>query len=263
METFKYVIENVCSEIFLFIIMFLYENRPFNNKTLENYELAKNCYGENRKLSKSPNLTKSNRLIASPNLQSKFSPSLAISRSPIFKKNALSDLSGKNKTDHLLSKLTKKSTQPDSRNILMKYAAKGGGQENENFGNLQSSNKAKTEPDEFKNVPIRKNWNNLRNLEEVKKNNIVTSVKEYSDLPIEPAVKYTSESRPEDQNLAELLNKVNIKNEDSDEEESDQVKFEGYLYKITVSKKLKKLWFKLLHKDLYCKKFLNFRLQRP
>lgn len=36
------------------------------------------------------------------------------------------------------------------------------------------------------------------------------------------------------------------------------MKFEGVLYKITTTKKLKKLWFKLLGKDLYCKKMIKF-----
>ena len=38
--------------------------------------------------------------------------------------------------------------------------------------------------------------------------------------------------------------------DDSDDEDSN---FEGYLLKITQTKRLKKLWFRLVHKDLYCK----------
>ena len=38
---------------------------------------------------------------------------------------------------------------------------------------------------------------------------------------------------------------------DDEEPEANDIKFEGHLYKITQSKKLKKLWFKLLYKDLY------------
>ncbi len=37
------------------------------------------------------------------------------------------------------------------------------------------------------------------------------------------------------------------------DDEAEDVKFEGILYKITTSKKLKKLWFKLLGRDLYWK----------
>lgn len=42
---------------------------------------------------------------------------------------------------------------------------------------------------------------------------------------------------------------------DSDDENEDEItaKMEGYLYKITKSKKVKKLWFRMVNKDLYCK----------
>jgi len=42
-----------------------------------------------------------------------------------------------------------------------------------------------------------------------------------------------------------------------DEPEIDPniVQFEGYLFKMTDTKRLKKLWFKLLHRDLYYYKY--------
>ncbi len=46
-------------------------------------------------------------------------------------------------------------------------------------------------------------------------------------------------------------NKQPDSDDEDDDEERSEIKFEGYLYKITQSKKLKKLWFKLLYKDLY------------
>ena len=49
---------------------------------------------------------------------------------------------------------------------------------------------------------------------------------------------------------------MNLK-DDSDDEDGEIVNFEGYLLKITQTKKLKKLWFKLIHKDLYCNYFIN------
>lgn len=43
-----------------------------------------------------------------------------------------------------------------------------------------------------------------------------------------------------------------LKQEDSDsEEEQTELRHEGYLYKITQSRKLQKLWFKIIFKDLY------------
>lgn len=39
--------------------------------------------------------------------------------------------------------------------------------------------------------------------------------------------------------------------DDDEDNDNTNLKYEGYLYKITQSKKLKKLWFKLIFKDLY------------
>jgi len=47
-----------------------------------------------------------------------------------------------------------------------------------------------------------------------------------------------------------LVSKKDLVEYDSDDDIQD-VKYEGYLYKITQSKKLKKLWFKLIGRDLY------------
>ena len=41
--------------------------------------------------------------------------------------------------------------------------------------------------------------------------------------------------------------------EDEDDDIKEDIKYEGYLYKLTQTKKLKKLYFKLINRDLYCK----------
>lgn len=83
LKQFMNIIENTNSDIFLFILIFIYENRPFNKQTLENYENAK--ANNNLKISKSPQINP-NKLIASPNLNSKFSPVVTISKSPTMTK---------------------------------------------------------------------------------------------------------------------------------------------------------------------------------
>lgn len=62
-------------------------------------------------------------------------------------------------------------------------------------------------------------------------------------------------------------NNNNISESDSDSEEINQenleeLKHEGYLYKITRSNKLKKLWFKLIHKDLYYFKDKDLKIHK-
>jgi hypothetical protein len=44
---------------------------------------------------------------------------------------------------------------------------------------------------------------------------------------------------------------VDDEEDSDDDEDNSNIRFQGYLYKITQTKKLKKLWFKLLFKDLY------------
>lgn len=45
--------------------------------------------------------------------------------------------------------------------------------------------------------------------------------------------------------------KISSDDDSDDDEEDTNIKYEGFLYKITQTKKLKKLWFKLHYKDLY------------
>lgn len=265
LEEFMNIVENVCSDIFLFVLIFLYENRPFTKTTLLNYQLAKSRIAH---LSKSPHLITINKKIASPSLNSKFSPCIAISKSPVMTKKILGlDHSFTNKAKNdLLKKLGKKSDQidGDSKNILLKYLPRAKtGEVNSNLitqltdnpiNSIKESEKENV-ADNFKNIPvIRKNRHNLKNFDNLGTTQyFCITDKTDSDMLITPAVKYKSEGRVKysTKELDELIAQVNIKEEN--ESESNEVKYEGYLFKITNTRKLKRLWFKLLHKDLYCK----------
>lgn len=101
-----------------------------------------------------------------------------------------------------------------------------------------------------KNAPVRKNRLLLKNLEELPANklNIINTTKNnYSDLPITPAKKQDIKGTTQQINEEYIWDNFRIS-----DDESEDVKFEGTLYKITTTKKLKKLWFKLLGRDLYC-----------
>jgi len=67
---FIFVIENLCSDIFFFIIMFLLDKRPFFKSTLLAYEKQKTASSSN---TISP-ISSPKRLVLSPNRNSKFSP---------------------------------------------------------------------------------------------------------------------------------------------------------------------------------------------
>jgi len=156
------VIENVSSDIFLFILIFLFDKKPFSNNSIKEFE-GKKLKTSFIKVNKTPNLT--SKFIASPNLQSKFSPSLAIRKSPMMTKRLkLENNSSDNQTN-------------DSKNLLMKFAGK-----DNNFNTSktvlmkysQISQKEKgrdgeaVDTDEnvlIKNIPVnRKKRNDLKNI---------------------------------------------------------------------------------------------------
>lgn len=133
----------------------------------------------------------------------------------------------------------------ESKNILSKYTANTAKQEEE---------KDVDENVNAKLIPVnRKNRNNLKNIEELPKNNLVitnSNSDKYNDLPLTGAVKQTKKPNS-DMKMEVDDNTQKLVEYDSDDA-VDDVKFEAFLFKITNSKKLKKLWFKLIGKDLYC-----------
>ena len=115
---FTYAIENISSDIFLFILIFLLEKKPFSKNFLEEYNNKTSEVTLDSKLcSRSPAVK--SKLIASPNFQSKFSPSVTISKSP-------SISSTHNRINQTSNKLgfgqAPKMNLQDSKNFLLKFA---------------------------------------------------------------------------------------------------------------------------------------------
>jgi hypothetical protein len=207
-------VENVCSDIVIYILIFILERRPFSKRTFDEFDVKS---GNKNLYPMTPVLT--TKLIRSPSLISKLSPSLSLTRSPAMLKR-ISSLTTKN-----LTSLNPKATTVDSKNILMRYASA-----------KQTINEEIDEGVADKNVPIvRKKMNNLKNLEK----------EEYDKwYNIKPAVKQEIKS--------DKVNHDDDEGPDSDDDQlTDENNCEGYLFKITNSKKFKKLWFKLIHKDFY------------
>ena len=164
LEKFKNVIENVSSDIFLFILILLMEKKPFSKKTIKEFE-GRKFTSSSIRINRTPVLQ--SRYIASPNLNSKFSPSVTISRSPMMSKRMT------------IGSLHGKDTQ-ESKNFLMKLAGKPAKKE---------ENKDDLGEDELKSLPNRKERHDLKNLstkEGSKKN--VNHI--YNDLPIVPGIKH-------------------------------------------------------------------------
>ena len=110
----------------------------------------------------------------------------------------------------------------------------------------------------------RPNINNLKKIEDASDMKIFSKCntenvsknlsKYFSEFTFAPATKYVWGD------MREISDKfIDIKISESDEKESDdseKIEHEGYIFKITNSNNLKKVWFKLVHKDLYCKTLL-------
>jgi hypothetical protein len=192
-KQFNDMLQNVSSDIFLFILIFLLEKRPFSKKTLEEFQGVKPKSSTLGSYLKSPvSSTNSKVLLASPSLQSKFTPSVTISKSPVMNKRTNLDISYK--PNALESKRLGGGKGEDAKSLLFKLAGKP-------VGNQPTSPQDNTGTDEttdenvlVKNLPKvnRKHRNNLRDLEDTKENE-KKNLNNYQDLPITPAIKYQGE----------------------------------------------------------------------
>lgn len=206
---FKSHVEHNNSDLFLYILIFLLEKRPFNNETIKLLESIK----------KSPLIdgAKSpSRLIASPNIDSKFLPSKTISKSPRYKSNSLG--SEFSQAAELLRK-TAGLPNPLSLNYELKLPEKNQNTNNETAHNTKA--------------PTRKILRQIHNLDSTIEKKMYDG---NYDIPLQLA-------RPfEDQHIHD-------ENQMSEDEKEEEL-VEGYLYKIQ-DNKMKKIYFKLICKDMY------------
>ena len=71
-KQFKYIIENINSDIYLMIFLFLLERKPFTNKNIESYKHHQR--NDSKKSDNSSKEKKKRRLLASPTKNANFSP---------------------------------------------------------------------------------------------------------------------------------------------------------------------------------------------
>lgn len=194
-KQFNNMLQNVSSDMFLFILIFLLEKRPFSKKTLDEFQGIKTKSNTSIGYLKSPVVGTSTKvLLASPSLQSKFTPSVTISKSPIMNKRSTLDISY-NPNSMESKKLPGKSE--DAKSLLLKLAGKPVANtlsQNDNTGTDDNTD----ENVMIKNVPKvnRKHRNNLKALEDTKENEKqkgFNNYNNYTDLPITPAIKYQGE----------------------------------------------------------------------
>jgi hypothetical protein len=95
---FKFVTENVSSDLFLFPLIYILSQRPFSMRSLAEYEEKKNLSFIGKRLTKTqrikiinPMSRNKRSMIASPNIYSKFSPSFIIRKSPFWNSRKILD----------------------------------------------------------------------------------------------------------------------------------------------------------------------------
>ena len=285
LEEFTEITKNKNSDIFLFILVFLYEHRPFSSETVKNLENIK----------KSPLLSfrKKEVLIASPNLDSNLCVTETLQKSPAMKNANLGDRMTKNNNVYKNMKfLGLLSGRNLNNNINIKENNDNNIKENEHNNNTVISLQIPVIPPAQKESKEESKIND--NTEETKEEekDITSkgqrkparkSLKFFSDKNkvTEEKKNYNENEEEEEMNFSyarpfegrDILNKkkkskdeeekMNTKEIDEDDEDNEQNEddipdsnekqedtTEGYLYKIQ-GNKMKKIYFKLIHKDLY------------
>ena len=271
-KDFRYIIENVNSDIYLMIYLFLLENRPFSNKNLESYQSIDGSKSPTKKDSPSK---KEKLLIASPTKTANFSPYKR------FRRQSCSINLDKNSKDILknMKVLQSKSPSKDFEKDpeINRPKKKNTSKMLKEVIKLQPlGDEDKTTPSSFKNSKNDKelDFKRVDELVNIKKKKEIRD----SESPIKPVFRQSSkfgtnlrknEKKKVENNIQIIDNEEEDekKDEEEDEEhrdssndssfealedsnESKGINYQGKLYKFA-NDKFKELWFKLVYKDLF------------
>ena len=268
-KDFRYIVENINSDIYLMIYLFLLENKPFSNKNIESYK--NQTYGK-----ESPNV-KEKIMIASPTKGANFSP---------YKRFKRQSCSINLEKDKGLLKLMKMSPSKEVEKEMNIPRKKNTSKISKGIIRLQPLGEdEKIAPSGFKNKKNEKekekelDYKRVDELTHVKKKKNIRD----SDSPLKPAVKQTKKvvANPKKKEKKKNENNIQIidneeedekkeENEEDDEDDDDDkdssndssfedaedliedegLNYQGKLYKF-VHEKFKELWFKLVYKDLF------------
>ena len=299
------IIENTASDIYILILLFLLDKKPFNKSAINEY--GKNTISSPVKI---PKVRSKPKLIASPLVHESSFASSTIFQRENKKRKTLSLVFNQEQKNRLFNSMNPESSN-DSNTVNRKKGRPGtymGGVNSSSFkqkveskfNNINtSSNKINdnntilydvenenndniihfVDEEEYENentFPVcRKMKTDLKNIKEENLSSVKNKNYKYNDIDLLPAYKQNQiksnegkdysetgsqisgeEIKKIEVNLNDSIEKEKIfdyskENEEEDEEDEEMVKYEGYLYKMINGNKLKRLYFKLLHKDLY------------
>ena len=278
---FSDIIKNKNSDIFLFILVFLYEHRPFSPETVKNLENIK----------KSPRFSpkKKDNLIASPNLNSNFAVTQTLQKSPAMKNAKLSTkpsvyksmkflglLSGRNNLQPPKPEINDNVGKKESTTISLSIPVippepkkeeepkevkedNNHMMENKESADLDEKNQKKPKRKQLKYFSEKNKQSEEKKHLEEEENEEEEEIMNFSFArPFEGRDirknknnndnKELKENDSEDE-IDEEDNNNEINEEENNEKEKEEIT-EGYLYKIQ-DNKMKKIYFRLICKDLY------------
>ena len=254
-KTFKNVIENVNSDIYLMIYIFLLENKPFTKENIKSYQNIKK-----KKDSSNKNIPSAVNMIMSPSKNSFFSPYKSFLRgrsrkSTIYSKNIdFSKILENTKSD-----VVKKEKEANNdfrrkgrkRRTTVQYES--------NIINLkdiqeEEEKKTKIKEERVKDLTRKKKKNKDLPEEQIQiKPAFKQKMKKKEEKPSSKLKIIEKKEDDDDTSLSfdmESSSGDSEYDEEGEEEDEDILKNEGFLYKL-VDGKMRELYFKLVHKDLY------------
>jgi len=235
-DEFKYIVQNINSDIFLYILVFLMERRPFSNETIKNLENIKKNNDINEHKSKKIfykkqflNKNYDDNFIVFPNVNSKLIVSRTItSKSPSIKKRYIEKI---NSNEYFKKKKDIYIKKQDYTDLLQINSIESGNESIHTNGTIQKKPSRKT----LKNI-------SLMDIEQDNDNGIKYKNEDEGMLDYaRPYELYNNKNIEDELNSTQMTNISKINN---------NVLTEGYLFKIQENK-VKKIYFKLICKDLY------------
>ena len=245
-EEFKFIVQNINSDIFLYILVFLMERRPFSNETIKNLDnIKKNPDGNNKNINKNKNIFSKKQIMSKnfdnfivlPNVNSKLIVSRTItSKSPSIKKRYIEKISSNNNYNKSKNEIYMKNNNQDNIDLLQMNAAESGTESIHTNGTIQKK-------------PSRKTLKNI-SLMDIDQGNDKDNINN-NDIEFNEDKEILDFARPyelfENKNIEDELNSTQMTNISRT---NNNILTEGYLFKIQ-DKKVKKIYFKLICKDLY------------
>ena len=267
-KTFKNTIENVNSDIYLMIYLFLLENKPFTKENIKSYK-SKTKKSENQEQEKKEEM----KLIMSPSKNSTFSPYKAFARARGKRKTTvvhkeIDFMKILKSTKEKEVKEEKEAPRINPSDFKRKGRKRRTVQYESNIITLhdiqeEEEKRKKIKEERVKDLAKKKKKNKELTEEQVqikpafkqkiKKNSRSKSKTKTKNVNLntieeKPSLNFNDDS--EDSENDDKSKSYSSSSEEEEEEDEEILKCEGTLYKL-VDGKMRDLYFKLIHKDLY------------